>query len=131
MQTINNLLSNANKYSPEKGRIIISTEALYSAESLPASAPPDITLPAIMVTILDEGKGLSPEEAVQVFQPFHRTADARKAKIEGAGLGLAVTRGIVEMHRGKIWAEPRALGSGGVFRFTLPISSHALENEGK
>lgn len=131
MQTINNLLSNANKYSPEKGRIIISTEALYSAETLPASAPPDITLPAIMVTILDEGKGLSPEEAVQVFQPFHRTADARKAKIEGAGLGLAVTRGIVEMHRGKIWAEPRALGSGGVFRFTLPISSHALENEGK
>jgi signal transduction histidine kinase len=129
MQTINNLLSNANKYSPEKGRITISTEAIYSAEALPPSAPPDVTLPAIMVTILDEGKGLSPEEAVQVFQPFHRAEEARRAKIEGAGLGLAVTRGIVEMHRGKIWAEPRSAGSGGgVFRFTLPISSSALEN---
>jgi signal transduction histidine kinase len=132
MQTINNLLSNANKYSPEKGCIIISTEAIYSAEKLPASAPPDITLPAVMVTITDEGRGLSPEEAVQVFQPFHRTDAVRKAKIEGSGLGLAVTRGIVEMHRGKIWAEARAAGSGGgVFRFTLPISSHALENSGK
>lgn len=129
MQTINNLLSNANKYSPEKGRITISTKAIYSAEALPTSAPPDVTLPAIMVTILDEGKGLSPEEAVQVFQPFHRAEEARRAKIEGAGLGLAVTRGIVEMHRGKIWAEPRSAGSGGgVFRFTLPISSSALEN---
>ncbi|PJF25427.1 MAG: hypothetical protein CUN53_12860 [Phototrophicales bacterium] len=128
MQTINNLLSNANKYSPEKGRIVISTKAIYSAEALPPSAPPDVTLPAIMVTIIDEGKGLSPEEAVQVFQPFYRAEEVRKAKIEGAGLGLAVTRGIVEMHRGKIWAEPRAAGGGGVFRFTLPISSAALEN---
>ncbi len=130
MQTINNLLSNAHKYSPEKGKITISTEAIYSAEALPPSAPPDITLPAVMVTITDEGKGLSPEEAVKVFQPFYRAETARKTKIEGAGLGLAVTRGIVEMHRGKIWAEARASGSsGGVFRFALPISSAALEND--
>jgi signal transduction histidine kinase len=132
MQTINNLLSNANKYAPEGSRITISTEVLYSAETLPASAPPDVTLPAVMVTIADEGRGLSPEEAVQVFQPFYRTDAARKAKIEGSGLGLAVTRGIVEMHRGKIWAEARTVGSGGgVFRFTLPISSRALENSGR
>jgi signal transduction histidine kinase len=65
---------------------------------------------------------LSKDEANKVFLPFYRTETTRKSKIEGVGLGLAVTRSIIEMHRGKLWAEPRPAGkTGGHFLFTLPL----------
>jgi signal transduction histidine kinase len=122
IQVLTNLLSNANKYAPEKGTVMITTTQIEHAADLPPTAPPDVTLPAILVTIADSGKGLTPEEAEQVFAPFYRTEDAKKNKIEGTGLGLAVTRGIVEMHSGRIWAaaaQPDA-GRGGIFMFTIP-----------
>jgi signal transduction histidine kinase len=122
MQVLTNLLSNAAKYSPERSTVRISAQPIHSAEMLPSSAPAGVMVPAILITIEDEGKGLSPEHAEQVFQPFYRTEDAKKNKVEGTGLGLAVVRGIVEMHRGRIWACPHREGSkqGGVFMFTLP-----------
>jgi signal transduction histidine kinase len=70
--------------------------------------------------VRDQGKGLSREEVQQVFLPFYRTEEAKVQRIEGVGLGLAVTRSLVEMHRGKIWAAPRGEVRGGCFIFTLP-----------
>lgn len=119
-QVITNLLSNAIKYSPQGGKIRISTSTVEQAKDLPKSAPQDILLPAVMVTVRDQGKGLSREDVQQVFLPFYRTEDAKIARIEGVGLGLAVTRSLVEMHRGKIWAAPRGEVRGGCFIFTLP-----------
>jgi signal transduction histidine kinase len=119
-QVLTNLLSNAIKYSPEGGKIRISTGLITASDTLPDSAPIDVVLPAILVTVMDEGKGLTKEEADQVFMPFFRTDEAKAKRIDGVGLGLAVTRSIVEVHRGKIWAVPNTRVKGGCFMFTLP-----------
>lgn len=121
-QVVTNLLTNAIKYSPEKGNIFISTHLVEKTRDLPEEAPHDLHLPAILVTVRDEGKGLTHEEAEKVFMPFFRTEDAKRAKIEGVGLGLAVTRSIVEVHRGKIWAMPNTKTEGGMFMFTIPTN---------
>ncbi len=119
-QVITNLLTNAIKYSPEGGKIRLTTDLITSTDTLPDSAPPDVVLPAILVSVSDEGKGLSKEEADKVFMPFFRTEEAKTRRIEGVGLGLAVTRSIVEVHRGKIWAVPNTRAAGGCFMFTIP-----------
>ena len=121
-QVVTNLLTNAIKYSPEKGNIFLSTRLIRETSELPEAAPHDLHLPAVLVTVRDEGKGLNHEEAEKVFMPFFRTEDAKRAKIEGVGLGLAVTRSIVEVHRGKIWTVPTAKEAGGVFMFTIPTA---------
>lgn len=120
-QVLTNLIANAVKYSPEGGKIRISTQMIASPDALPESAPADVVIPAILVTVTDEGKGLTADEADKVFMPFFRTDDAKAQRIEGVGLGLAVTRSIVEVHRGKIWAMPRSSRiKGGCFMFTIP-----------
>jgi signal transduction histidine kinase len=121
IQVLTNLMTNAIKYSPPNSTIHISTDYVAKSKDLPSSAPPDVVLPAVMVTVADEGTGLSKEDAEKIFLPFYRTEAATKAKIEGVGLGLAVTRSFVEMHRGKIWAEAQSKEHPGTaFIFTLP-----------
>ncbi|MDZ4768401.1 MAG: ATP-binding protein [Chloroflexota bacterium] len=119
-QVVSNLLANAIKYSPEKGRIRVITTLISDAAALPRSAPPGVVLPAVMVMVRDQGKGLSRDEVEQVFMPFYRTESVKRERIEGAGLGLAVARSILEVHRGKIWAAPRGEVRGGCFIFTIP-----------
>lgn len=120
-QVISNLLTNAIKYSPPDTRIRVHTTTITAPKQLPSGAPPDVVIPCNLVTVSDEGSGLSAEEAEQVFLPFFRGIDAGGGKIEGAGLGLATARSFVEVHRGKIWAEPRRRGRKGArFLFTLP-----------
>lgn len=120
MQVLTNLFSNSIKYSPEGGTIRVKTEFLSPGAQLPPGAPPDLVLPAILISVLDEGHGLQHKDAESVFVPFFRSDDVKKRKIEGVGLGLAVTRSLVEIHRGKIWAVPVPPATGGCFLFTLP-----------
>ena len=71
-------------------------------------------------------RGLSQEDAERVFMPFFRADDARRQRIEGVGLGLTVTRSLVEIHQGKIWIVPAPPASGGSIHFTLPTARDAL-----
>jgi two-component system sensor histidine kinase KdpD len=75
---------------------------------------------ALVVQVADGGPGLPPADLERVFEKFYRTPDSTGRP--GAGLGLAICRGIVELHGGKIWAENRPDG-GAVFRFTLPLAA--------
>ena len=102
-QVLVNLLENAVKYSPPGTPIDISV----------AASPGEIT-----VSIADRGEGLRPGDETRVFEKFYRANG--QATRSGAGLGLAICRGVVELHGGRIWAENRP-GGGAVFRFTLPI----------
>lgn len=120
-QVLTNLVGNAIKYAPEHSEIHINTELIDRPEALTDGAPAGVVLPAVLVTVRDQGKGLTHDEAAQVFMPFFRTEEARRARIEGAGLGLAVARSIIEIHRGKIWATPRGRAQGGCFQFTIPL----------
>ncbi len=123
IQVLANLLSNAIHYAPPDTRIRVCTDLLTDASQLPASAPPDVVLPCVLITVTDEGSGLSADEAERIFLPFYRGKEARGGQIEGSGLGLTISRSIIELHRGKIWAEPRRRGRKGArFLFTLPMS---------
>lgn len=103
-QVLNNLLSNAVKYNHEQGHIWITA----------------INQPGmIRVSVRDSGPGIPPGEQVRVFDRFFRSKRHSGAKIEGAGLGLAITKAIVEKHQGRIWVESTP-DAGTTFIFTLP-----------
>jgi signal transduction histidine kinase len=72
----------------------------------------------IIVSISDTGVGLPPESTEQIFDAFHTT------KSEGTGMGLAITRSIVESHGGQVWANSNP-GAGATFHFTLPVEAEA------
>jgi len=65
------------------------------------------------IFVSDTGHGIAPQVAAQLFQPFMTT------KQQGMGVGLSISRTIIEAHGGKIWVEPNP-GGGSIFRFTLP-----------
>ena len=123
IQVVTNLISNAIKFSPESSTLRVITQHITSAQELPPSAPQDMLLPAILVCVVDEGSGLSREDLEQIFVPFVRTQWARQHQIEGTGLGLAVSRSIIELHRGSIWAAASTPDApGGRFFFSLPTA---------
>lgn len=105
-QVLDNLLSNAIKYSPDGG--VVSIHAEESDE-------------CINLYVEDRGMGMTEQEARQVFSRFYRTPAARHADIEGAGLGLAITKSIVESHGGAITCVSSP-GKGSRFTVTLPAN---------
>ncbi len=105
-QVLVNLLSNAAKYSfPE-------TEILVEVEPRPEE---------VMASITNRGQGIAPEEQEAIFTRFRRTRTAAKGKVPGLGLGLYITKGLVEAHGGRIWVESE-MGKSTTFRFTLPVA---------
>src|SRR5262249_14811858 len=102
-QILLNLLSNAIKFTPEGGRIEVQ------------AVPRDGT---VEVSVRDTGVGIAPKEQEAVFEEFRQVGTADK-KVEGTGLGLALSRKFVELHGGRIWVESQ-IGKGSTFRFTLP-----------
>lgn len=122
-QVLTNILGNAIKYAPPHSQIYISATYIDSPAQLPESAPPDVVIPGLLVTVADEGSGLTEQEAEQIFLPFHRGRNATTAKVEGTGLGLTIARSIIELHRGKIWAEScSGEKTGARFLFLLPTA---------
>ncbi|MBI4319891.1 MAG: PAS domain S-box protein [Chloroflexi bacterium] len=97
-----NLLTNALKFSPP------ATEVIVQAEVLNGDA---------MVSVIDRGVGIAPEDLAQIFERFYEPKAGRQAG--GLGLGLYITRMFVEAHGGRIWVDSE-LGKGSTFRFTLP-----------
>ncbi len=113
-QVLNNLLSNASKYSSETSTIRItgSRDALYAA-----------------VSITDEGRGISADQLTSLFKKFSRIdGDSRERKVAGEGLGLAICKGIVEAHGGRIWAESGGEGRGARITFTIPEAADVQES---
>jgi signal transduction histidine kinase len=120
-QVINQLLNNAIKHSPPQSEIVIQASLANHAALLPPYAPDDVVTPCLVVSVLDQGAGISAEDAPLIFLPLYRTKDARTAKLPGSGLGLRLAQSVIELHRGKIWAEPKRRGHpGGRIHFTLP-----------
>lgn len=104
-QVFNNLLSNAIKYSPDGGQITISA-TVHAAY--------------VTVAVRDEGIGIPEHQQHRIFQQFSRLDNALSRKTEGTGLGLYLTRAIIEAHNGRIWFANNADGPGTTFTFSLP-----------
>ena len=105
-EVIANLLSNAIKFT-QKGTILISTDTRFSINN---------NIDEVIVRIRDTGVGIHPEILPRLFTKFATRSD------RGTGLGLFISKGIVEAHGGKIWAENNSDGNGATFSFTLPLS---------
>ncbi len=103
-QVLNNLVSNAIKYSPDGGTIEISGRA----------SPNEV-----IVTVSDQGAGIPFEEQPRIFERFFRGARERHQRTPGAGLGLYLAQAIVEAHGGRIWVESNP-GEGAAFSFAIP-----------
>jgi len=104
-QALGNLISNAIKYSPEGGHITISG---------------NVTHREVVVTVTDSGAGLPVNELERVFDRFHRASTSATEHAQGAGLGLYLTRAVIEAHNGRIWVDSDP-GEGASFHFSLPI----------
>ena len=108
VQVLNNLLSNAADSSRQGSNIKVSAEREEFH---------------VAISVTDDGHGVSAERATHVFRTFFRAGDDdRQHDRRGAGLGLAICRGIVEAHGGRIWVESEGPGLGSRFTFTIPIA---------
>ena len=106
VQVLHNLLTNASKYSREWSPIGV-TGSLQDLH--------------VVVSVTDQGRGISADRLPHLFSKFSRTdGDDRDERAGGYGLGLAICRGIVEAHGGRIWAESDGHGRGTRFTFTIP-----------
>jgi GAF domain-containing protein len=103
-QVLLNLLSNAIKFTPEGGRIDVEAKPVNGS---------------IEMSVSDTGVGIAPEDQEAVFEEFRQVGTADK-KVEGTGLGLALSRKFIELHGGKIWVKSQ-VGQGSTFTFTVPV----------
>jgi len=110
-QAINNLLNNAIKYTPPNGKIEIHSEIKENF---------------FIISIKDSGIGFNEEEKQRVFKRFgkiERYGQGYDVVSEGSGLGLYISRKILELHGGEIWVESEGRGKGSIFYFTLPFTT--------
>ena len=105
-QVIINLLSNASKFSPDQGTILFKV-SIENRE--------------LQVDVTDYGIGISLESQQRLFEPYHRVEQDRQ-QFTGLGLGLAVSKQIVEAHKGKIWVVSQ-MGEGSTFSFRIPLNN--------
>lgn len=106
VEVINNLVSNALKYTPEKGNIIIEVKAAEENEK-------------ILVSVVDNGCGIDEKDLESIFEKFKRI-DIGNETLRGTGLGLAISKHIINAHKGEIWAESK-ISKGTKVSFTLPV----------
>lgn len=108
-QVVTNLLNNAVKYSPEGGCVEVTiTEDQAAGEA--------------HIAIADQGIGIPADQQARIFSRFARAVNAREAGITGTGLGLYLSRELVERHGGRIWFES-TVGRGSTFYITLPLAT--------
>ncbi len=123
-QLIYHLLSNAIKFTPDRGRVIVKLSKVIETEQ-PSTEQNSISsthYPAYaQITVSDTGKGISPEFLPRIFEYFRQEDSTITRKFNGLGLGLAIVRNLVELHNGTVQAESSGLGHGATFTVRLPL----------
>lgn len=130
IRMIGNLLSNALKFTPEKGEITVSADLVNELSSLAKSIPDGLYHAAIMpkagsflrVTVKDSGVGINSGSLGAIFDRFVQAQNRREGKSRGTGLGLAFCRKVMDAHNGLIWAQSEE-GAGSTFTALFPLSS--------
>ena len=108
-QVFSNLVSNALDFSSNNGKITITTQLIKDK---------------IHITFKDSGRGISPDKLDKIFETYYQENTTSTREHGGAGIGLAVCKGIIQSHGGKIWAESEGLDKGTQFHIILPIISN-------
>ena len=115
IQILLNLVSNAHKYTPEGGHIHLYAEEMNSFTETAELRP------MIHLSVKDDGIGIKEEEKMAIFSKYFRTTDTEVLKAPGTGLGLNITRNLVELHDGRIWFESE-YEKGTTFHVVLPVA---------
>ena len=110
-QIMFNLLSNTVKFTPDGGKISMTAQlTIINQQS------------SIQISVADTGIGISPEDHEKIFDEFYQVKGDMKDKTPGTGLGLPLTKKLVEMHGGRIWVESEGEGKGSTFSFVIPVT---------
>lgn len=107
-QVLTNLISNANKYTPEGGALTVQAAQMDGM---------------IQIKVQDNGLGMTPEDQERLFGKFFRSADEKVREAPGTGLGLSITKNLIELQGGKIWFESE-FRKGTTFYFTTPVATN-------
>jgi signal transduction histidine kinase len=147
-QIIYNLLSNAVKFTNDGGKILL---IVYTRECIirrgarwndpdylkiiqedyrPEDLEGNIRSQCIQISVVDTGIGLKLEDQERIFKPFEQAEGSLSRKYQGTGLGLSLTKKLVELHGGRIWVESDGLSKGSVFSFIIPIYCDADATHG-
>jgi len=135
-QIMYNLLSNAVKFTPDGGEIRLtadladgslpinnsSMEKASDQELRAKSYEPNASQKFIRISVTDSGIGIKQEDLERIFNPFEQVENSASRRFQGTGLGLSLTKSLVELHGGRIWAESEGEGEGSIFSLILPIS---------
>jgi two-component system sensor histidine kinase GlrK len=113
LQALRNIIGNAIKFTPEKGRVRISARSVDGT---------------IEVSVADTGPGIPPGNLITIFEKFQQTPTGGASPIQGTGLGLAMAKQIIIHHGGKIWAESEP-GHGSKFVFVLPAPAQTWNDD--
>jgi signal transduction histidine kinase len=116
-QVMYNLLSNAVKFTPDGGRVEVGSAIRNGTDGAEASA----NCKSLAVWVQDTGIGIEAQDIERLFTPFEQVESSISRKFQGTGLGLALTKKMIELHGGTIQARSAGKGQGSVFEFTLPI----------
>ncbi len=106
-QVLMNLLGNALQNTPGGGSVEVSVAPVGDQ---------------LQFSVRDNGSGIAPENLERIFQRFYRVDKSRARSSGGSGIGLTISRHLIEAHHGQLWAESDGLGKGSVFHFSLPTS---------
>jgi two-component system, OmpR family, sensor histidine kinase KdpD len=109
-EALHNLVENAAKYSP--GESLVTIKAQIEQEEL-------------IISVTDEGPGIATTELGRVFDKFYRGSQRQTERKDGTGMGLAIARGIIKAHGGKIWAENGKI-KGAIFAFAIPVEQKSV-----
>jgi signal transduction histidine kinase/putative methionine-R-sulfoxide reductase with GAF domain len=114
-QVLTNLVSNAHKYTPEGGTILLGAEATNNQWD------PEGAKRVVHLWVRDNGIGIAIEDQTKIFQKFFRSDDMKAREVPGTGLGLNITKSLVEMQGGRIWFDSE-FRKGTTFHFTIPVA---------
>jgi signal transduction histidine kinase/CheY-like chemotaxis protein len=119
-QVLYNLLSNAVKFTPPGGQVRVEAQRLEEPAASTGHGQA-----SVLVSVADTGIGIQERDQLRIFEAFEQAESTLSRINSGTGLGLPLTRKLLELHGGRIWVESGGPGKGSCFRFTLPLAVEA------
>lgn len=125
-QVLTNLVSNAVKFTPEEGSVVISSKIINSKDVVVEDCflkdIEDLDGDYLQISVSDEGIGIEKDNLTKVFDKFKQIENSLSRKVGGSGLGLAIAKQLVEAHNGAIWCDS-IINKGSNFYFVIPVNN--------